>query len=154
MLTISESKRTEITDALVKHGCSPTDAAIAQIIELMKNDGRISVATAAKRYAETHGQNHQPQQPRQAIASMQNQVLDKAARKLADQWKVTLENRAMNYLLADIEAGEIGLDFENQLVESFTAFGEAIEVECQAIAGGEVTSPLLLESSTSVEDIE
>ncbi|OKH11185.1 hypothetical protein [[Limnothrix rosea] IAM M-220] len=107
MPTISESKRTEITDALVKHGVQPTDAAIAQIITMMKNDGRISLNTACKRYAETHGQNHQPQQPRQAIASMQNQVLDKAARKLADQWKITLENRAMNYLLADIEAGEI-----------------------------------------------
>jgi hypothetical protein len=152
MPTVSEAKKTEICDALVKCGVQPNEGAIAAIIELMKNDGRISTATAAKRYAETVGTNHTQQQPpRQAVASIQNQVLDKAARKLADQWKSTIENRAMNYLLGDIEAGEIGLDFEQQLVQSFTAFGEAIEVE--AIAGGE-PSPLLLESSTALEAIE
>ena len=149
MPTVSEAKKTEICDALVKCGVSPNEGAIAAIIDIMKNDGRISTATAAKRYAETVGTNHKQQQPpRQTVASIQNQVLDKAARKLADQWKSTIENRAMNYLLGDIEAGEIGLDFEQQLVQSFSAFGEAIEVE--AIAGGE-PSPLLLESSTASE---
>ena len=150
MPTLSESKKTEICDALVKCGVSPNEGAIAAIIELMKNDGRISTVTAAKRYAESVGTNHTQQQPpRQTVASIQNKVLDKAARKLADQWKSTIENRAMNYLLGDIEAGEIGLDFEQQLVQSFTAFGEAIEVE--AIAGGGEPSPLLLESSTASE---
>jgi hypothetical protein len=159
MPTLSESKKAQITDALVKCGVSPDEGAIAAIIDIMKNDGRISIPTAAKRYAETVGQNHATNapgaqsQPRQAVASLQNQVLDKAARKLADQWKATLENRAMAYLLGDIESGEIGLDFEDQLVESFAAFGEAIEVECQAIAGGS-PSPLLLESATSAGDIE
>lgn len=153
MPTVTEAKKTEICDALVKCGVSPNEGAIAAIIDIMKNDGRISTATAAKRYAESVGSNHKQQQPpRQAVASIQNQVLDKAARKLADQWKSTIENRAMNYLLGDIEAGEIGLDFEQQLVQSFTAFGEAIEVE--AIAGGQEPSPLLLESSTASEAIE
>ncbi|NJN74437.1 MAG: hypothetical protein HC799_17410, partial [Limnothrix sp. RL_2_0] len=65
MPTLSDSKKTEITDALVKCGVQPTETAIAAIIELQKADGRISVTTAAKRYAETVGTNHAaPQQSR------------------------------------------------------------------------------------------
>lgn len=152
MPTISQSRKTEITDALLQHGVVANEEAIAFVVNHLKENGRATVNSAARKYAEEQGQNHQtPQQPRQAMGSIQNQVLDKAARKLADQWKATIENRAMSYLLADIEAGAIGLDFEHQLVESFAAFGEAIEVESRAIAGGH-PSPFLLESSTTPED--
>jgi len=58
MPTLSESKKAQITDALVKCGVSPDEKAIAAIIDIMKNDGRISLATACKRLAETQGQNH------------------------------------------------------------------------------------------------
>ena len=72
MPTISEAKRAQITDALVKCGVQPNETAIAAIIELMKNDGRISVATACKRYSESVGVNHQAQHTTGANRSHQS----------------------------------------------------------------------------------
>ena len=63
MPTLSESKKAQITDALVKCGVSPDEGAINAIIDIMKNDGRISLATAAKRYAETYGDSHSSPAP-------------------------------------------------------------------------------------------
>lgn len=157
MPTISESKKTQITDALVKHGVQPTETAIAQIIELMKGDQRISVNTAAKRYAETVGVNHQTQTRNQSRAtqgaSIQSQALDGAARALATKMKQVVGAKAIDYLMEDLAAGDLGEYFDASLSEAFGTFGAVLDAEYVAIAGGN-PSPLALPQSTTPEDTE
>lgn len=155
MPTISEAKRAQITDALVKCGVQPNETAIAAIIELMKNDGRISVATACKRYSESVGVNHQTQTRNQSRAtqgaSIQSQALDGAARALASKMKRVVGARAIDYLLEDLAAGDLGEYFDQGLEEAFGTFNDVLDAQYVAIAGGE-PSPLSLPPSTDVED--
>jgi len=157
MPTLSESKKIEICDALVKCGVQPNDGAIAAIIELMKNDGRISTATAAKRYAETVGVNHQTQTRNQSRATqganVQSQTLDNAARGLATQMKQYVGAKAIDYLMEDLAAGDLGAYFDQSLSEAFGTFGAVLDAEYVAIAGGEQPSPLSLPACTDVEAI-
>ena len=155
MPAISDSKKTEITDALVKHGCSPTDEAIAAIIAMRKQDGRISVATACKRYAESVGVNHQTQTRTQSRATqganIQSQALDGAARRLATQMKQYVGAKAVDYLMEDLAAGDLGEYFDQSLSEAFGTFGAVLDAEYVAIAAGD-QSPLALPASTQLED--
>lgn len=155
MPQLSERKKTEITDALVKCGVQPNETAIAGIIEIMKNDQRISVNTAAKRYSESVGVNHQTQTRNQSRAtqgaSIQSQALDGAARALASKMKRVVGARAIDYLLEDLAAGDLGEYFDDSLSEAFGTFGAVLDAEYVAIAGGE-PSPLSLPAATDMED--
>ena len=155
MPQLSERKKTEITDALVKCGVQPNETAIAAIVELMKNDGRISVATACKRYSETVGVNHQTQTRNQSRAtqgaSIQSQALDGAARALATKMKQVVGAKAVDYLMEDLAAGDLGEYFDQSLSEAFGTFGAVLDAEYVAIAGGE-PSPLSLPAATDMEE--
>ena len=157
MPTISAAKRTEITDALVKHGVSPNEGAIAAIIDMMKSDQRISVNTACKRYAKTVGVNHQTQTRNQSRATqganIQSQTLDNAARNLATRMKQYVGAKAVDYLMEDLAAGDLGEYFDQSLSEAFGTFGAVLDAEYVAIAGGN-PSPLALPQSTTPEDTE
>ena len=157
MPTISEAKKSQITDALVQHGVQPNEGAIAQIIQLMKSDQRISVNTAAKRYAETVGVNHQTQTTTQARATqganLQSKTLDNAARGLATKMKQVIGAKAINYLMEDLAAGDLGEFFEESLGEAFGTMESVLDAEYVAIAGGE-SSPLALPASTEAEVTE
>ena len=155
MPTISEAKRTQIADALVKHGVQPNETAITGVVEIMKNDQRISVNTAARRYSEAVGVNHQTQTRNQSRAtqgaSIQSQALDGAARALATKMKQVVGAKAVDYLMEDLAAGDLGEYFDQSLSEAFGTFGAVLDAEYVAIAGGE-PSPLALPASTQLED--
>lgn len=154
MPTLSDAKRQEIWDALIKHGVRPTEPAIAGVVEILKNDGRVSAATAAKRYAETVGVNHQTQTRNQSRATqganVQSQTLDNAARGLATQMKQYVGAKAVDYLMEDLAAGDLGAYFDQSLAEAFETFGAVLDSEYVAIAGGQ-QSPLSLPACTEVE---
>ena len=155
MATISATRKEEFIAALQKHGVQPTEQAIAGIIEIMKGDQRISVNTAAKRYAETVGVNHQAQTRTQSRATqganIQSQSLDNAARNLATRMKQYVGAKAVDYLMEDLAAGDLGEYFDQTLDEAFGTFGAVLDAEYVAIAGGE-SSPLALPQSTQLEE--
>lgn len=154
MATISASKQQEFIAALQKNGVQPTEQAIAQLIEIMKSDQRLSVATAAKRLSEqigvTHEQSHVQNRASQG-ANIQSQSLDNAARGLATKMKKVLGAKAINYLMEDLAAGDLGEFFEESLDQAFGTFGAILDAEYSAIAGGE-PSPLALPQSTTLEE--
>lgn len=154
MATISATRKEEISINLGRNGVQANEQAIAGVIEILQNDGRISVATACKRYAETVGVNHQTQTATQARAtqgaSIQSQTLDNAARGLANQMKQYVGAKAVDYLMQDLANGDLGEYFDTSLSDAFGAFGQVFDAETQAIAAGD-QSPLLLAASISME---
>lgn len=143
MPTLSESKKTQITDALVKCGVQPSEGVIAQIVELMKNDGRLSIPTACKRLAETMGTNHAQSTTRsqQSAQVAQGTIQDKVS---------AARNAVRRSIKAEILIGGIG-DALADIAE-----GRFDDLELEAIAALDdfthqlnQTRTLLIEAETN-----
>jgi hypothetical protein len=162
MPTLSESKKAQITDALVKCGVSPDEKAIAAIIDIMKNDGRISLATAAKRYAESLGTNHHSPAPGVTRSQQSAQVAnDSIQGKISAARDAVRRNTKAQIIvggisdaLADIALGNFD-DLELEAIAALDDFTNQLNQTHHLLLEAEVNPvPLLLASATSAGDIE
>jgi hypothetical protein len=162
MPTLSESKKAQITDALVKCGVSPDEKAINAIIDIMKNDGRISLATAAKRYAETLGTNHHSPAPGVTRSQQSAQVAnDSIQGKISAARDAVRRNTKAQIIvggisdaLADIALGNFD-DLELEAIAALDDFTNQLNQTHHLLLEAEVNPvPLLLASATSAGDIE
>lgn len=158
MPTLSESKKTQITDALVKCGINPDETAIAAIIELMKNDGRLSVPTACKRLAESVGTNHAPAQTatrsQQSAEIAQGTIQDKitAARDaVRKSTKAQIIVGGISDALADIAMGNFD-DLELEAIAALDDFTMQLNRTHTLLIEAESNPvPLSLPACTDVE---
>jgi hypothetical protein len=160
MPTISDTKRTQITDALVKHGVSPNEGAIAEVIEMMKSDGRISLNTACKRLAETVGTNHttpgatRSQQSAQIANDSIQDKISAARDAVRRNTKAQIIVGGISDALADIAMGNFD-DLELEAIAALDDFTQSLNTTHSLLLEAEVNPvPLLLASATSAGDIE
>jgi hypothetical protein len=162
MPVISETKKNQICDSLVSHGVQPSETAINAIIDIMKNDGRISLATAAKRYAETLGTNHHSPAPGVTRSQQSAQVAnDSIQGKISAARDAVRRNTKAQIIvggisdaLADIALGNFD-DLELEAIAALDDFTNQLNQTHHLLLEAEVNPvPLLLASATSAGDIE
>lgn len=162
MPKISESKKKEIIDALVSCGVTPNEGAIAFVVQHMKDNGRATVKSSCRKYAETHEQRHEAQQQptganrsHQSAQVAQNSIQDKitAARDAVRRnTKAQIVVGGISDALADIALGNFD-DLELDAIAALDDFTSQLNQSHSLLLEAEQNPvPLSLPASTDMED--
>lgn len=161
MPTLSNAKKQEIIDALVSCGVTPNEQAIAFVIQHMKDNGRATVKSSARKYAEQHGQCHDAQpniganRSRQNASVAQSSIQDKitAARDAVRRnTKAQIIVGGISDALADIAMGNFD-DLELDAIAALDEFTTQLDQTRTLLIEAEVNPvPLSLPASINVED--
>lgn len=107
-MTVSASRKQQITDELNRLGIEPNDESIASVVEILKSNGRATVKSACRRYAANQSSNTNRTTTQKPVDGEIKDGLGALAGNLKNNWKKQVVSAAIVGLVKDLELGDYG----------------------------------------------
>lgn len=106
-MQVSANRKQQITDELTRLGIEPDDSAIESVLAIMKANGRATVKSACRKYANQscNANRNTTQKP---VDGNIKDGLGALAGNLKDKWKKQVVSSAVVGLVKDLELGDYG----------------------------------------------
>lgn len=144
-ISISASRKQQISDELTKLGIDPTDEALAAVVSILKSNRRATLKSACKRYAQNQQPtNHTKTTTNKPSGSIKD-GLGKLAGNLKDSMKKQVVSAAVVGLVRDLESGDYG-SLDDLAVEELN---DLIDAEFSVLEVSDLDPKYLLSSSGS-----
>lgn len=106
-MTVSNTRKQQITDELTKLGIEPTEETIASVVSILKSNGRATVKSACRKYANQF-RNANRTTTQKPVEGDIKDGLGALAGNLKDKWKKQVVSSAIVGLVKDLELGDYG----------------------------------------------
>lgn len=106
-MTVSASRKQQITDELIKLGIEPNDESIASVVSILKSNGRATVKSACRKYVNQSSSTNRATTQKPVDGDIKD-GLGTLAGNLKDNWKKQVVSSAIVGLVKDLQMGNYG----------------------------------------------
>ncbi|MFB2838024.1 hypothetical protein, partial [Floridanema evergladense] len=131
---VSQSKLNQIPLELKRHGIEPTQQHVDAVAAILQSDGRASVSSAVRRYAQSQNQNQQTGETatKTTANTSRQDDLQNLSTNIGDRIAEGVISQAVNHAMKRILSGDWTLN--SQAKESLENAKQTLDVEFSTIS--------------------